>query len=192
MGGVKDIRRIVQEAEERRNYHGHRTLLFIDEIHRFNKAQQDALLPHVESGLFTLVGATTENPSFEVNSALLSRCRVFVLEKLHREDLAALLQRALTDKEKGLGRRGIQATREVLEQLAKLSQGDARYALGTLEVCCDLAESQEQSELTLALIEEAAQQKMILYDKAGDEHYGVVSAFIKSMQEATQTQQSIG
>lgn len=181
MGGVKDIRRIVQESEDRRNYHGARTLLFIDEIHRFNKSQQDALLPHVESGLFTLVGATTENPSFEVNSALLSRCRVFILEKLKPPELASLLRRALLDPKKGLGKREITASDGVLEQLATLSHGDARYALGTLEVCCDLAESHGQTTLTSELVEEAAQQKMLLYDKAGDEHYGVVSAFIKSM-----------
>jgi len=181
MDGVKDVRRIIGEARERKNYHRTKTLLFIDEIHRFNKAQQDALLPHVESGLVRLIGATTENPSFEVNPALLSRCRVFVLERLDPGSFSTLLERALNDRQKGLGYRDITATNEVFDIIAAFSNGDARQALGTLEFCCDLAEAEGLKELTQELVEQATQRKLLLYDKAGGEHYGIVSAFIKSM-----------
>ncbi len=181
MGGVKELRVIVARAEERLHYQDRQTLLFIDEIHRFNKAQQDALLPHVESGLLTLVGATTENPSFEVNSALLSRCRIFVLETLDSNSLAEVLERALSDSERGLGEAGVSAPREVLELIAACSHGDARHALGSLEICVQLAQQANQTTLDKALVEDSVQHKALLYDKAGDEHYAVVSAFIKSM-----------
>jgi putative ATPase len=181
MSGVKEIRAIVERAEEKRNQHRRRTVLFIDEIHRFNKAQQDALLPHVERGLLTLIGATTENPSFEVNAALLSRCKVFVLEPLEPADLVVLLERALADRERGLGTRSLSAPPEVLELVARGAGGDARRALNTLEVAADLASQAKLSVLTQEVVEEAAQQKTLLYDKAGEEHYNVVSAFIKSM-----------
>lgn len=181
MGGVKDLRVVVGRAKERRNYHRRRTVLFIDEIHRFNKAQQDALLPHVESGLLTLVGATTENPSFEVNSALLSRCRVFVLEPLESQQLVQLLQRALQDEKRGLGSKRLSATPEALQAIANASHGDARRALTTLEVATDLLEAAGASELDVPTVEEAVQHKALLYDKAGDEHYNVVSALIKSL-----------
>jgi len=181
MGGVKELRVIVARAEERLHYQDKQTLLFIDEIHRFNKAQQDALLPHVESGLLTLVGATTENPSFEVNSALLSRCRIFVLQTLDSDSLTDVLSRALTDSERGLGEAGVSASREVLELIAACSHGDARHALGSLEICVQLAQLAEENEIDKQLVEDSVQHKALLYDKAGDEHYAVVSAFIKSM-----------
>jgi putative ATPase len=181
MSGVKEVREVVQRADERWKFHRRRTILFIDEIHRFNKVQQDALLPHVESGRLTLIGATTENPSFEVNAALLSRARVFVLESLSRDDLVAVLKRALTDPERGLGKNGLSATDDVLETIAELAQGDARRALGTLEVTADLARQAGTHELTRDQVQEAAQHKALIYDKAGEEHYNVISAFIKSM-----------
>jgi putative ATPase len=178
MAGVKDLRAVLDAASERRRYHAQRTLLFLDEIHRFNKAQQDALLPHVESGLVTLIGATTENPSFEVNAALLSRCRVFVLKALDTEALVTVLSRALADTSRGLGRMELKAPSNVLVQIAEGSHGDARYALTTLELAADFCKT---AELTLEHVEQAMQQRALLYDKAGDEHYGVISAFIKSM-----------
>jgi putative ATPase len=179
MSGVKELRTVVDRAKERRTYNRRRTVLFIDEIHRFNKAQQDALLPHVESGLVTLIGATTENPSFEVNAALLSRCRVFVLESLDAAALTKLLERAVTD-ERGLGGR-CSATPEVLESIAAQSWGDARRALTTLEVACELAETAGSAAITKEIVEEALQHKTLLYDKAGEEHYNIISAFIKSL-----------
>ncbi|MEZ4270609.1 MAG: replication-associated recombination protein A [Myxococcota bacterium] len=181
MSGVRDLRAVVEQAKERRSYHRRRTVLFIDEIHRFNKAQQDALLPHVESGVVTLVGATTENPSFEMNAALLSRCRVFVLEGLTAEDLLRVLRRALEDKERGLAARRIGVSDEVLRLIASASFGDARRALNTLEVCADLCGISGAETVSTTDVEEALQHKTLLYDKAGDEHYNVVSAFIKSM-----------
>ncbi|MEK7704993.1 MAG: replication-associated recombination protein A [Myxococcota bacterium] len=181
MSGVKELREIVARARERRRYHRQRTILFIDEIHRFNKAQQDALLPHVEQGIVTLIGATTENPSFEVNAALLSRCRVFVLEALDDAALVTLLTRALTDAARGLGTHAWQVEPEVLGAIARASQGDARRALTTLEVATELAAQAKTDVLTLEVVAEAAQHKALLYDKAGEEHYNVVSAFIKSL-----------
>lgn len=177
--GVKDVRAVVAEAAHAQAEFGHRTVLFLDEIHRFSKSQQDALLPHVESGTVTLIGATTENPSFEVNAPLLSRCRVVRLESLEDEALAALMRRALDDPERGLGKRHLSLGDSVPELLVKLSGGDARRLLGTLEVAASLVE--DESVIEKAVVEEAAQQKTLSYDKAGDEHYGVVSAFIKSM-----------
>ncbi|MBC7792116.1 MAG: replication-associated recombination protein A [Clostridia bacterium] len=181
MSGVKEVRAVVDRAEERFRFHRRRTILFIDEIHRFNKAQQDALLPHVESGRVTLIGATTENPSFEVNAALLSRARVFVLESLAKEELVAVLVRSLADNERGLGLSGLTADQTVLETIAEVSQGDARRALGTLEVAADLAKQDGVNVLTVELVQDAAQHKALIYDKAGEEHYNVISAFIKSM-----------
>jgi putative ATPase len=181
MSGIKELRAAIERAQERRNLHRRRTLLFIDEIHRFNKVQQDALLPHVESGVVTLVGATTENPSFEVNAALLSRCRVFVLEALSVEAIATLVRRALQDTERGLGKAGLEVSDEVVETIATAGNGDARRALTTLEVAAQLAQEEGTAVLTAQHVEGAAQQKTLLYDKAGEEHYNVVSAFIKSM-----------
>ncbi|MCA9608484.1 MAG: replication-associated recombination protein A, partial [Myxococcales bacterium] len=153
---------------------------FVDEIHRFNKAQQDALLPHVEKGTVVLIGATTENPSFAVNAALLSRARVFRLEPLDEASLARLLGRAMTDRERGLGHLGVTATPEVLELVAKLARGDARRALGALELAAGEAAASGKP-LDEALVREALAEKTLLYDKSGEEHYNVVSAFIKSM-----------
>lgn len=181
MGGVKDLRTIVERAQMRRNMQGRRTLLFIDEIHRFNKAQQDALLPHVESGVLTFVGATTENPSFEVNGALLSRCRVYVLEPLAAEEIATLIERVLADNERGLGAQQLTLETTALQAIVQWSQGDARRALGTLEVAAQLAASQHETVITVTMAEQAAQHKALIYDKSGEEHYNVVSAFIKSM-----------
>ena len=181
MSGVKDIRAIVASAEQRLHYQNKATLIFIDEIHRFNKSQQDALLPHVESGLLRLVGATTENPSFEMNAALLSRCRVFVLESLSETSLATLLERALRDRKRGLGNLEIDASQEVLLYIASCSHGDARHALGSLEICIQLASQTKQTQITKELVEDSVQHKALLYDKSGSEHYYVISAFIKSM-----------
>jgi putative ATPase len=178
--GIKDIREAVVGAERRRDESRQRTLLFIDEIHRFNKAQQDALLPHVERGTITLIGATTENPSFEVNSALLSRSRVFALRSLEEAELRALLERALTDPERGL-KGAFVAKPEFLDHVAKHSSGDARRALTTLEVAAARARAERRDLLDEKDAEEALQQKTLLYDKGGDAHYDTVSAFIKSL-----------
>ncbi len=181
LGGVAEVRRIVADAEERREREGHRTILFVDEIHRFNKAQQDAFLPHVERGTVTLIGATTENPSFALNSALLSRARVYVLQPLSEEALRALLERALTDEDRGLGRLGIDADPDALRHLAEASSGDARRALSALEVAASSAVSRPDKRIGLRDAEEAIARRALLYDKAGEQHYDLVSAFIKSM-----------
>jgi putative ATPase len=183
MAGVKDLREAVAEAAARRDQQGERTVLFVDEIHRFNKAQQDALLPHVEAGTVVLVGATTENPSFEVNAALLTRAAVVVLRALTEADLRLLIDRALADPERGLGGRGLQVADDVRDLVARQSRGDARRALTTLEAAAAVAAPDAAGQLvvTAAVVEEAAQQRTLLYDKAGDEHYGVVSVFIKSL-----------
>ncbi len=175
--GVKDIREVVAKAQQERNYYGRRTLLFIDEIHRFNKAQQDALLPWVENGDIILIGATTENPSFEVNSALLSRSKVFVLEPLAADDIAKLLNRALTSQE-GLGEQQLTIDDGAITFIAEQSHGDARSALNSLEVAAATATGKTilQSDAAAAM-----QKAPLLYDKGAEEHYNVISAFIKSM-----------
>ena len=178
--GIKDIREAVAQAERRLGENHQRTLLFIDEIHRFNKAQQDALLPHVERGTITLIGATTENPSFEVNSALLSRCRVFALRPLEEADLKTVLERALTDKERGLAGAFV-AREDFLDHVVRHSSGDARRALSALEVAAARARAERRDVLEARDAEEALQQKTLLYDKAGDAHYDTISAFIKSL-----------
>ncbi len=175
--GVKDIREVVAKAQQERSYYGRRTVLFIDEIHRFNKAQQDALLPSVENGDITLIGATTENPSFEVNSALLSRSRVFVLEPLAREDIQQLLNRALAAQE-GLGSQQLKIEEKALEFIAEQAHGDARSALNTLEIAAATATNKT---ITLSDASAAMQKAPLLYDKGAEEHYNVISAFIKSM-----------
>jgi putative ATPase len=183
MAGVKELREAIAEAAKERDERGARTVLFVDEIHRFNKAQQDALLPHVEAGTVVLVGATTENPSFEVNAALLSRAKVVVLKSLTEADLRLVLDRALADTQRGLGGQPLDVPDDVRDLLAREARGDARRALATLEAAAAIAEAgpDERKLLTSAVIEEALQKRTILYDKAGDEHYGVVSAFIKSL-----------
>ncbi len=181
LGGVADVRAIIAEAQERRRRGGGRTLLFVDEIHRFNKAQQDAFLPHVERGTVTLIGATTENPSFALNSALLSRARVYVLQALNEDDLHALLERALRDESRGLGTLHLEEEPEAIRHLAQAAFGDARRALSALEVAAASAAARPDRKLTLADAEEAIARRSLLYDKAGEQHYDVVSAFIKSM-----------
>src|SRR5690242_9300856 len=183
--GVKDVREAIAKAAERRDQFGTRTLLFIDEIHRFSKTQQDALLPHVEAGTVTLIGATTENPSFGVVAALMSRCRVVRLEPLSDAELAALAARAIADRERGLAPQGVTLDPEVSAQLVAAAAGDARRMYTILEVAADLARRAAGDAPTAPItpdhIAEAAQGRNLLYDKAGDEHYGVVSVFIKSM-----------
>jgi putative ATPase len=181
LGGVKDVRAIVERAEQRLAIDGRPTLVFIDEIHRFNKAQQDALLPHVERGTIVLIGATTENPSFEVISPLLSRMRVLTLQPLGAAEVGALVDRALADRDRGLGKLGLALTDEAREALLGHAQGDARIALGTLEVAAELARGSGEQTIDARWIAEAAQRKSLRYDRAGDEHYDVISAFIKSM-----------
>jgi len=176
--GVKELRAMVAEAAEQRDLFSRRSILFIDEIHRFNKAQQDALLPHVEAGTVVLIGATTENPSFEVISALLSRCRVLSLETLSEEDLVAILARAL-EGDKELKDLGLEVDPEMLEMIARAAHGDARRALTSLEVAASLMG--EEKAVSLEVVEQAIQRKTLLYDKGGEEHYNVISAFIKSM-----------
>lgn len=177
--GVADVRKVIQGAKDRLAQQGTRTLLFLDEIHRFNKAQQDALLPAVENGWIILVGATTENPSFEVNSPLMSRSLLFRLEALNEDDLLAILQRALADEERGIGRLQLEAGSEALEHIASGSGGDARAALNALEAAALMATA--TGMIDLAAAEEALQRRALPYDKAGDWHYDVISAFIKSM-----------
>ena len=181
LGGVAEVRAIIAEAQERARRGEGRTLLFVDEIHRFNKAQQDAFLPHVESGTVTLIGATTENPSFALNSALLSRARVYVLQALPEEDLHQLLERALADEERGLGAIALGHEPEALRHLAQAAFGDARRALSALEVAAASAGAREDRTITLADAEEAIARRSLLYDKAGEQHYDLVSALIKSL-----------
>jgi putative ATPase len=180
--GVADLRKVVAEAQHRRAL-GKRTVLFIDEIHRFNKAQQDAVLPYVESGVVTLIGATTENPSFEVNSALLSRSRVFVLKALRDEDVGTLIDRALADPDRGLGKLPVRLEPEARAALITLSNGDGRSALSTLEFAASAAPQDENglAVITPSVIADAMQRRAVTYDKGGDQHYDVISAFIKSI-----------
>ena len=179
--GVKDIRQVAEQAAQRRNHYDEKTVLFLDEIHRFTKAQQDALLPHVESGVITLIGATTENPSFHVNAALLSRARVLRMETLTENQLNTVIDTALDNDEKGLGTHGLSLTGDGRNTLLAICQGDARRLLNTLEVAAALTSKEGKKAITQKCVQEAAQSKTLLYDKSGDEHYGVVSAFIKSM-----------
>ena len=189
LSGVKEIRSVIKIAEERRSLYRQRTVLFVDEIHRFNKAQQDAFLHHVESGLITLIGATTENPSFEVIPPLISRCRVVVLGALGENEIRHILQKALVDKERGLGRAGLAITGEALDYLASISEGDARMALNSLEQAANLVQGEKSGPdetapgktITLASLETVLQKKALLYDKAGEEHYNLISAFHKSL-----------
>jgi len=181
LSGVKELREIIAAAAERQRLHGRATILFVDEIHRFNKAQQDAFLPHVENGTIVLLGATTENPSFEVIAPLLSRTRVLVLESLDDAAIALLLDRALADPERGLGALNLMLAEAARGFLAGRAHGDARVALGALELAASLARQRGTRTLDLALVEEALQQKALRYDKGGEEHYNVISAFIKSM-----------
>ncbi|MFL5272256.1 MAG: replication-associated recombination protein A, partial [Anaeromyxobacteraceae bacterium] len=179
LGGVKEIREIVAAARDRRRLHRQRTILFVDEIHRFTRAQQDAFLPHVEAGVVTLIGATTENPSFEINAALLSRCRVVSLRALTEEEIGALVDRAIAAPG-GLG--GDLAVAPAARELfARFAWGDARRALNALEVAAAAVRLAGRKEIVPADAEEALQHKALLYDKAGEEHYNVVSAFIKSL-----------
>ncbi|MDX9893202.1 MAG: replication-associated recombination protein A [Patescibacteria group bacterium] len=178
--GVKDFREIVKTAADRRKFNGQRTILFIDEIHRWNKAQQDALLPYVEQGLITLIGATTENPSFEVVSALLSRCRVFVLQQLTEHDLEIILSRAIKE---GFGELKVQADDQIIRYLASLSNGDARVALNALEFAVRSSQTKNDGEVTLdrEIIKESLQKSSYLYDKDGEQHYNLISALHKSV-----------
>jgi putative ATPase len=181
--GVADLRRVVAEAQARRRA-GRQTVLFVDEIHRFNKAQQDAFLPYVERGTIRLIGATTENPSFEIISALLSRCRVYVLEPLAEGQIATLLQRALEDRERGLGAQELTADDEALEMIASYSSGDCRSAYNTLEVAAQLANADGSKHITKNTAKEAIQQRVLMYDKAGEEHYNLISALHKSVRNS--------
>ena len=181
--GVKDIRTVMQQAEENRRY-GEKTIVFVDEIHRFNKAQQDAFLPFVEKGSIILIGATTENPSFEINSALLSRCKVFVLQALKEEEIVSLLQRALKDP-RGFGRQSIVIEEKMLQIIAAFANGDARTALSTLEMVILNGElSGETITVTEETLEQCTSKKSLLYDKKGEEHYNIISALHKSMRNS--------
>lgn len=181
LGNLQELRSIVTNAKERLSYESKRTVVFVDEIHRFNKAQQDAFLPHVEDGTMTLVGATTENPSFAVNAALLSRCKVFRLEPLQESDLVRLLGRALTDETRGLGAYPLEADDDALSAIAASARGDARRALSTLEAIWEHLRARGEKRVTPDAVTVAGEQAPLLYDKNGEEHYNVVSAFIKSM-----------
>jgi putative ATPase len=183
LSGVKEIRAVVDEAAELWRLHRRRTILFVDEIHRFNKSQQDAFLPHVESGLITLIGATTENPSFEVISPLLSRMRVFTLKPFTEEDLARIVRNALLDRERGFGALGLEIEPEALTHIVWSADGDARAALNSLEAAVSLADRAGESGrlVTRAFVEEAIQKKVLQYDKSGEEHYNIISALHKSL-----------
>jgi putative ATPase len=198
LAGIKEIKQVMADAERARQY-GTRTIVFIDEIHRFNKAQQDAFLPHVEKGNIRLIGATTENPSFEINSALLSRCRVYVLQPLTEEQIVLLLRRALADRERGLGEIHLSASDDVLKIIASYTSGDARSAYNVLEVAAGLAKSppsgkerqkggttteNEIFEITDSIVRDALQKRILLYDKAGEEHYNLISALHKSVRNS--------
>ncbi|HEY4354813.1 MAG TPA: replication-associated recombination protein A [Acidobacteriaceae bacterium] len=183
LSGIKEIKQVMADAEKAATY-GSRTILFVDEIHRFNKAQQDAFLPYVERGTIRLIGATTENPSFEINAALLSRCRVYTLRALEQSDVIALLERALADAERGLGAMNLTAQEGALEAIASYSSGDARNALNALEVAAKLAAGRGETTLTKELAAEALQQRVLLYDKKGEQHYDLISALHKSVRNS--------
>jgi putative ATPase len=194
LAGIKEIKQVMADAERARQY-GTRTLVFIDEIHRFNKAQQDAFLPHVEKGNIRLIGATTENPSFEINSALLSRTRVYVLQPLTEDQIVQLLKRALADEERGLGAMKLRASDDVLKKIASYTSGDARSAYNVLEVAAGLATSPLLGkdardgapllpEITDDIVRDALQKRTLLYDKAGEEHYNLISALHKSVRNS--------
>lgn len=173
--GIKDLKEIIERAKVDERL-GKRTILFIDEIHRWNKTQQDGLLPHIESGLITLIGATTENPSFEVRGALLSRCRVFVFKQLDKDSISSIVKRALKDKKKGLGELKVKIDKKALDLLAQISNGDARVALNVLEYASSVS-----SQINVELIKEVTQKAALMYDKDGEEHYNIISALHKSM-----------
>ncbi len=198
LSGVKEIRSVVKDAEDQQKLYRKKTILFVDEIHRFNKSQQDAFLHHVESGLITLIGATTENPSFEVIPPLLSRCRVITLKSLLPDDIAAILDRALKDKENGLGKMSLVFTGDALSYLIHISEGDGRTALNNLEIAASLSTSRDDlpneskpdelkpnkakpKQITVQNLEKVLQKKALLYDKSGEEHYNLISAFHKSL-----------
>src|SRR5438105_1478895 len=181
LAGIKEIKQVMADAEKARQY-GSRTIVFVDEIHRFNKAQQDAFLPHVEKGNIRLIGATTENPSFEIISALLSRCRVYTLKPLSEEQIVLLLKRALTDAERGLGKINLTAGDTVLDKIAAYASGDARTAYNALEVAAQIAG--KGGEVTEPIVTDALQKRVLLYDKAGEEHYNLISALHKSVRNS--------
>jgi putative ATPase len=188
LSGVKTIKTVIEDAEKQRTLYRKKTILFVDEIHRFNKAQQDAFLQHVESGLITLIGATTENPSFEVIPALNSRCRIIVLNPLSHEEITIILQRAITDEERGLGKNRLVIEKDAFHHLIAISDGDVRTALNGLEIAASLVLSgkdadgdKEVHRIRLKNIEDSLQQKALLYDKDGEEHYNLISAFHKSL-----------
>ena len=193
LAGIKEIKLVMADAERARQY-GTRTIVFIDEIHRFNKAQQDAFLPHVEKGNIRLIGATTENPSFEINSALLSRCRVYVLQPLTEEQIVLLLRRALTDRERGLGEMDLTVSDDVLKTIASYTSGDARSAYNVLEVAAGLAKppllpksgrsGALEGVITDEIVRDALQKRILLYDKSGEEHYNLISALHKSVRNS--------
>jgi putative ATPase len=188
LSGIKEIKEVMAAAEKARKY-GQRTVLFVDEIHRFNKAQQDAFLPYVERGDIILIGATTENPSFEVISALLSRAKVYMLSALSTDEIVTLLERALKDQKRGLGSENVEISPEMLRQIAVFSNGDARTAFNTLEMAVAAAPREGEGKekraiVTEAVIEDAIQRKFLLYDKAGEEHYNLISALHKSVRNS--------
>jgi len=188
LSGVKEIRAVIEEARNQQKIHRKRTILFVDEIHRFNKAQQDAFLHHVESGLITLIGATTENPSFEVIAPLLSRCRVITLDRLTGEDISEIIDIALSDEQRGLGGLNIELAADARDYIVRIADGDARVALNSLEVAGSLVISRQKSDnsetagdITLKDLEIAIQKKALVYDKGGEEHYNLISALHKSL-----------
>jgi putative ATPase len=185
LSGIKEIKEVMAAAEKSRHY-GRRTVVFVDEIHRFNKAQQDAFLPYVERGDIVLIGATTENPSFEVNAALLSRAKVYMLSALSTDEVQTLLRRALNDEKRGLGAQAVDISDDLLRQIAVFSNGDARAAYNTLETAVAAAarDPEGRATITETLIEDAIQRKMLLYDKSGEEHYNLISALHKSVRNS--------
>lgn len=183
LSGIKEIKEVMAEAARMKEFYNRKTILFVDEVHRFNKAQQDAFLPHVEKGNIVLIGATTENPSFEVISALLSRTKVYTLNPLTEEELKIVLNRAIGDKEKGLGNLNVELEKNVLDYIAQMANGDARVALSTLEFASLTTppDKNNKRKITLKIASETMQKKALVYDKGGEEHYNVISAFHKSL-----------
>jgi len=183
LAGKADLREVIAEATERRRLHNIRTILFVDEVHRWNKAQQDALLPHVEAGVVTLIGATTENPYFEVIKALISRSRVFQLRNLNQQETGILIDRALSDKERGYGNKNIKLDEDARNHLIEVASGDARNALNAIELAVEstVPDKDGITHITLNVAQESIQRRAVLYDKDGDAHYDTISAFIKSV-----------